>query len=86
MLRTRHVSVDLTARVRERDRLDRSTLSDVALAARGRGGDLEARGVLVERHAGLVHAGEPDLEPIGVDGALRDCSTCRRRSSAARSC
>ena len=148
MLRTRHVSVDLTARARERDRLDRSALSDAILAVRARGGDREARDVLVERHAGgveriaqarlsdpeeardaaqealgrivegldsyrgeasfatwvhrvatnactdharrvarvrrseivdgaaaaagLAHACEPDLEPIGVDAALRD--------------
>ncbi len=55
MLRTRHVSVDLTARVRGRDRLDRNTLADGAAAA-----------------AGLAHACQPDLGPIGVDGALRD--------------
>ena len=148
MLRTRHVSVDLTARARERGRLDRSALSDAVLAARAKGGDRDARDVLVERHAGrveriaharlsepeeardaaqealgriveglqsyrgeasfatwvhrvatnactdharrlarvrrseivdgaaaaagLAHAAEPDLEPIGVDAALRD--------------
>ena len=54
MLRHRHVSVDLTARARERDRIDRSALSDAVLAARARGGDRLSRDVLVERHAGLV--------------------------------
>ena len=54
MLRTRHVSVDLTARARERDRIDRSALSDAVLVARARGGDRQARDVLVERHAGRV--------------------------------
>ncbi len=54
MLRTRHVSVDLTARARERDRIDRTTLSDAVLVARARGGDRQARDTLVERHAGAV--------------------------------
>jgi RNA polymerase sigma-70 factor (ECF subfamily) len=54
MLRTRHVSVDLTARALKRDRIDLSALSDAVLAARARGGDREARDVLVERHAGRV--------------------------------
>lgn len=54
MRRTRHVSVDLSARARERDRLDRHALSDAVLAARARDGDTTARDVLVERHAGRV--------------------------------
>jgi hypothetical protein len=54
MLRTRHVSVDLTARARERDRIDRSSLSDAVLVARVRAGDRRACDVLVERHAPQV--------------------------------
>jgi len=54
MLRTRHVSVDLSARARERDRLDRSALSDAVLVARARDGDVRARDVLVERYADRV--------------------------------
>src|SRR4029077_16765041 len=38
MLRTRHVSVDLSARARERDRLDRHALADRALGAAPAGG------------------------------------------------
>jgi RNA polymerase sigma-70 factor (ECF subfamily) len=54
MLRHRHVSVDLTARARERDRIDRRALSDTVLVARARAGDRLSRDVLVERHAGRV--------------------------------
>ena len=54
MLRTRHVSVDLTARARERDRLDRSTLSDAILVSPRPRRRPRARDVLVERHAGGV--------------------------------
>jgi len=54
MLRTRHVSVDLSARARERDRVDRGSLSDVVLVARARDGDHRARDVLVERYADRV--------------------------------
>jgi len=54
MLRTRHVSVDLSARARERDRLDRNALSDSVLVARARDGDRRSRDVLVERYADRV--------------------------------
>jgi RNA polymerase sigma-70 factor (ECF subfamily) len=54
MLRTRHVSVDLSARARERDRIDRNALSDAVLVARARDGDRRSRDVLVERHADRV--------------------------------
>ena len=54
MLRTRHVSVDLSARARERDRIDRSALSDAVLVARARDGDVRARDVLVVRYADRV--------------------------------
>jgi RNA polymerase sigma-70 factor, ECF subfamily len=54
MLRTRHVSVDLSARARERDRIDRNTLSDAVLVARARDGDRRSRDVLVERYADRV--------------------------------
>jgi RNA polymerase sigma-70 factor (ECF subfamily) len=54
MLRTRHVSVDLTARARERDRIDRNALSDAVLVARSRDGDRRSRDVLVERYADRV--------------------------------
>ena len=54
MLRTRHVSVDLSARARERDRIDRNALSDAVLVARTRDGDRRSRDVLVERYADRV--------------------------------
>jgi RNA polymerase sigma-70 factor, ECF subfamily len=54
MLRTRHVSVDLSARARERDRIDRCALSDAVLVARARDGDCRSRDVLVERYADRV--------------------------------
>ena len=54
MLRTRHVSVDLSARARDRDRIDRNALSDAVLVARARDGDARSRDVLVERYADRV--------------------------------
>jgi RNA polymerase sigma-70 factor, ECF subfamily len=63
MPRSRHVSVDLSRRARERDRLDHAALSDPILVARARSGDARALSVLVERHAALVERTAKRLLP-----------------------